>query len=228
MKSITSCRAGNCTNFAGFLCRNCGRMMCRQHYNVSKGLCLACAARSEKDGGCAAAFVGLVVVVVVIMVGYAIFSGLIGNFFTYHVWTTDTNAAIATAVASTPVTTVNGSSHVSISFIVQSTIDWQDTRLFIAKGTTITIKYVSGSWRPWPGVDFDGNGCTQGCDPTTHNIIEGCDHGGLIGRIGDSQMICILNNKRVTATESGNLYLRINDDKQDDDSGDITVQISSK
>ncbi len=124
--------------------------------------------------------------------------------------------------------TLNNSSHGSATFDVQATQDWQDSGVFISQGTTITIQYVSGSWRPWPGADFDGNGCTQGCDPVTHNLIVGCNHGGLIGRIGSSDMICILNSKTVTAAESGELYFRINDDKQDDDSGDITVQISSQ
>jgi hypothetical protein len=32
-KPFFACKFGNCTNFAGFLCRSCGRMLCRQHYN---------------------------------------------------------------------------------------------------------------------------------------------------------------------------------------------------
>ena len=62
---------------------------------------------------------------------------------------------------------------------------------------------------------------------TNDLILVGCNHGGLIGRIGSAQMICILNGKTVTATESGMLYLRINDPVISDDSGAITVRITS-
>lgn len=49
-KPFFACKFGNRTNFAGFLCRNCARIMCRQHYNTSKSLCLSCAAPSERMG----------------------------------------------------------------------------------------------------------------------------------------------------------------------------------
>jgi hypothetical protein len=114
----------------------------------------------------------------------------------------------------------------SILVNVDAVSDWQDSGVSVSQGMSVTITYVTGYWRPWPGVNFDGKGCTQGCDPVTHNLIVGCDHGGLIERIGSSQMICILNGATVTATELGELYLRINDDKQDDDSGAITVRIT--
>jgi hypothetical protein len=110
---------------------------------------------------------------------------------------------------------------------VQAASDWQDSGVFVSQGRPVTITYVSGYWRSWPGADWDGRGCTQGCDPVTANLIVGCDHGGLIGRIGSSQMICILNGTTVTATESGELYLRSNDSNTlYDNSGAITVRVT--
>lgn len=110
---------------------------------------------------------------------------------------------------------------------VQANSDWQNSGVSVSQGTVVKIEYVSGYWRPWPGVNFDGIGCTQGCSLTDDLILVGCNHGGLIGRIGSAQMICILNGKTVTATESGMLYLRINDPVISDDSGAITVRITS-
>lgn len=109
---------------------------------------------------------------------------------------------------------------------VQANSDWQNSGVFVSKGKVVTVEYVSGYWRPWPGANFDGKGCTQGCSLTNTLILVGCNHGGLIGRIGNTQMICILDGTTVTATESGALYLRINDPVIYDDSGAITVQIT--
>jgi serine/threonine protein kinase len=118
-------------------------------------------------------------------------------------------------------------SSTSTTLDVQAKSDWQNSGVFVAKGTVVTIEYVSGYWRPWPGVNFDGKGCTQGCSLTNVLLLVGCNHGGLIGRIGSSQMICILDGTTVTATASGVLYLRINDPQISDDSGAITVRITS-
>lgn len=110
--------------------------------------------------------------------------------------------------------------------VVQALSDWQNSGVYVPHLTLVTITYVSGRWNPWPGANFDGNGCTQGCDPVTANVIVGCDHGGLIGQIGSGPMICILDHIAVTASESGMLYLRINDKAISDDSGAITVRIT--
>jgi serine/threonine protein kinase len=124
-------------------------------------------------------------------------------------------------------TASSAQSSTSKTLDVQANSDWQNSGVFVPKGTVVTIEYVSGYWRPWPGVNFDGRGCTQGCSLTNVLILVGCNHGGLIGRIGSSQMICILDGTTVTATESGLLYLRINDPQISDDSGAITVRITS-
>jgi hypothetical protein len=118
-------------------------------------------------------------------------------------------------------------SSVSKTLDVQADSDWQNSGVFVLKGTAVTIEYITGYWRPWPGVNFDGKGCTQGCSLTNVLILVGCNHGGLIGRIGIAQMICILDGTKVIATESGLLYLRINDPQISDDSGSITVRITS-
>ncbi len=110
---------------------------------------------------------------------------------------------------------------------VQANSDWQNSGVSVLKGTVVTIEYVSGFWRPWPGVNFDGKGCLS-CNPQNdpNDIYVPCHHGSLIGRIG-TQVFCIANGATITATDTGTLDLRINDKVIYDDSGAITVRITS-
>ncbi len=111
---------------------------------------------------------------------------------------------------------------------VQANSDWQNSGVSVSKGTVVKIEYVSGNWRPWPGANFDGNGCLS-CNPQSdpNNIYVPCHHGSLIGRIG-TQVFCIGNGVTITATDTGTLDLRINDKVIYDDSGAITVRITLK
>lgn len=191
--------------------------------------------RTSMGGGSCS--LGCLVLLVLVICGSINYLGVsFDNYRQYHVFTysyTDALTAQAATVSAAPTVPVATKSpaHKTISkggkaqVDVQANSDWQDSGIPVLKGKVVHIEYVSGAWRPWPGVDFNAEGCTQGCDSTTNNLIVGCNHGGLIGRIG-SQMICVLKGATVTATDSGNLSLRINDQQTSDDSGFITVKIT--
>lgn len=75
MKSIGTCQFGNCTNqFKGYyLCKRCGKVVCRDHYDHNKSLCLSCAAPSEGECNSAAivgVLVGIALVIGVVVLIY--------------------------------------------------------------------------------------------------------------------------------------------------------------
>ncbi len=136
-----------------------------------------------------------------------------------------TQSTINTPTSGT--TPSSAQSSTSKTLDVQANSDWQNSGVHVSKGTVVTIEYVSGFWRPWPGVNFDGKGCLS-CNPQNdpNDIYVPCHHGSLIGRIG-TQVFCIANGATITATDTGTLDLRINDKVIYDDSGAITVRITS-
>lgn len=102
--------------------------------------------------------------------------------------------------------------------------DWQNTGVLVQPGDTLTIQYVSGKWSPWPGGYYDGEG--SGGDPyCSCNVMMNVSHAGLIGRIGDGVPFFVGNDLTIMSTETGYLYLGINDSVRDDNSGSITVRV---
>lgn len=90
MKSMFECKFGDCHNFPGFKCNRCGRMFCRQHFNHTKNLCLACAAPAEPIdwGNCAAWAVAIMVVLGVVI-------GIV-------VWVSHNNSSTSSTSTQTP------------------------------------------------------------------------------------------------------------------------------
>ncbi len=162
----------------------------------------------------------IITILVVMLVGGGVFVGILLGKGNSQVNTGHTPGIAKTIAPPTPTQIP------ATQVAVQADSDWQSSGVFVSQGTVVKIEYVSGYWRPWPGVNFDGTGCTQGCSLSNDLILVGCNHGGLIGRIGSTHMICVLDGTTVTAPESGMLYLRINDPVISDDSGAINVQIT--
>lgn len=59
-----------------------------------------------------------------------------------------------------------------------------------------------------------------------YNVLNSCNHGSLIGKIGKGDWFYIGSSKTITAKTKGYLRLRINDDREVDNSGYFTVNIN--
>ncbi|MBK9925608.1 MAG: hypothetical protein IPP66_09980 [Anaerolineales bacterium] len=110
---------------------------------------------------------------------------------------------------------------------------WQNTNIFVEKGTTVQVKVLDGEWTEWDGVrgDNSGNGSGYICAKTmkSENCIEPVPDfpsGALIGRI-DRQTLKIGFGGTFTADHSGVLQLRMNDADTGlyDNNGVLTVEV---
>jgi len=116
-------------------------------------------------------------------------------------------------------------------FTVSAAKDWQDTGVILHGGETVTISYVSGEWSPWPGGNLDAKGCLQaGCsqDPNQPENICCMAHAGLLGRIGEGAPFAVGMGTTIPNVGPGTVQLRINDLQLNDNSGELTVNISTQ
>lgn len=101
---------------------------------------------------------------------------------------------------------------------------WSSTGINISTGDIIRIQYIDGYWSPWLGNYTNAEGATT---LTFDDIIAGCKHGALIGRIGQNDPFCIgKNDFSKKGQEGGILYLMINDTDLNDNSGSIDLSIT--
>ena len=101
---------------------------------------------------------------------------------------------------------------------------WTDTNISLRPYDRISIEHISGHWSPWSNDFFDANGA--GGDPNCScNIVPG-SHASLIARIGDNPPFYIGNLASFEARQFGELYLGINDNITNDNSGSLTVRIT--
>ena len=126
----------------------------------------------------------------------------------------------------------------NVPIAVDSTPGWHPTGVTVVEGDIIKIKVVGGKWTPYR-VPFpeeirdqipeetrkelsseiyingyretDGSGSTLMCELDDKCLMLGRSVGGLIARINDS-MYFIGNQCEFKATESGQVFLQINDD----------------
>jgi|YelNatPaOPRAMG01_1025707.scaffolds.fasta_scaffold06444_10 hypothetical protein len=111
-----------------------------------------------------------------------------------------------------------------VIFDVMASTQWNNSGVTVKPGDTLEIKYLSGSWSPWPGGNYDALG--SGGDPRcTCNVIMGVSHAALIGKIGDNQPFLVGEEFRHTIGEEGVVFLGINDNRLSDNSGSLTVRI---
>jgi len=110
---------------------------------------------------------------------------------------------------------------------------WQNTNIFVEKGSTVQIKVLDGKWTEWKGMrEYNrGAGSNYICAVTmkAETCVESVPDfpsGALIGRI-DRQILKIGSSGKFTAAQSGVLQLRMNDGDTGihDNDGLLTVEV---
>jgi tetratricopeptide (TPR) repeat protein len=128
-----------------------------------------------------------------------------------------------------PVTTITRSPSEKL-ITVPAKNGWIDTGISVVQHQFLSVKYISGTWTPCdddsPYVDARGE--TDGSKNYADNIIRGCYHGALIGRIGDGSPFCVNSYFSENVKINGRLQLSINDTNLTDDDGEIVVEIRVK
>ncbi len=116
---------------------------------------------------------------------------------------------------------------------VDAALPWQDSGIYIKSGTAIDLNVIGGLWTHALGTwDYNrGDGSTYVCadllpPESCVEPIPEAPQGSLIGKIGD-HLFAIGRGTKLTAQQSGNLYLRINDGDNglDDNDGTLIVEV---
>jgi hypothetical protein len=120
---------------------------------------------------------------------------------------------------------------------VHSDRGWQSTRVEVNNGDSLSIDYETGNWTIKKGVvppsDADGRPATSAATLTCAcgEPLTGASRQALIGRIGSGQPFLVGNQRELTASEAGLLYLRMNDSDASlgahDGSIDVLIAISA-
>lgn len=134
-----------------------------------------------------------------------------------------TEAAVnATTTAATSGTSPQAGSGI----VVSGRQPWTSTGIMVRRGETVRLN-TTGEVRVGPGPDDAANpagvqgGRTAAGTPIPSSIV-----GALIGRIGNGEPFGIGNQASFPAPASGLLFLGINDNNFDDNSGEFRVEIS--
>lgn len=119
--------------------------------------------------------------------------------------------------------------------IVKADQDWQSTGFHVLRGEKILLEVVEGFWNAADGFLLDNNGrgygysCAQSAiankDDTTRCVLGEYTLGALIASIGRTRY-GIGNKCTFTATDSGEVYLRMNDNNSTGNSGKLVIEIS--
>ena len=109
---------------------------------------------------------------------------------------------------------------------VEGSQPWTDTGIAVRAGDTITFDAqgtvrISNNRNDIAGVGGTLSGRRESNAPMPNQVA-----GALIGRIGNSPAFFIGNRRSVRAPFNGRLYLGVNDDYLDDNSGDFQVTVS--
>ncbi|HEY5546607.1 MAG TPA: DUF4214 domain-containing protein [Gemmatimonadaceae bacterium] len=109
---------------------------------------------------------------------------------------------------------------------VEGTQPWTDTGINIRAGDTITFDgqgtvRISNNRNDIAGVGGTLSGRREANAPLPNQVA-----GALIARIGNSPPLFIGNRRSVRAPFGGRLYLGVNDDYLDDNSGDFQVTVT--
>lgn len=130
-----------------------------------------------------------------------------------------TNAAANAATATT-------GSQAGAAIVVSGRQPWTSTGITVRRGEVVTFN-TTGEVRVGPGADDAANpagvqgGRTAAGTPIPSSIV-----GALIGRIGNGAPFGIGNQTSVPMPASGVLFLGINDNNFDDNSGEFRVEIT--
>ena len=137
---------------------------------------------------------------------------------------------VVTPTLSQPGNQITGAVEVEID----STRGWQSTNIYMQQGITAVLEVIGGSWTNWKGQapynSGEGGGYICAKQISSSQCIEPLPNfpsDSLIGQIGDF-MFSVGNGNTITAEQSGELYLRINDgdDGLYDNDGKLRIRIS--
>lgn len=102
--------------------------------------------------------------------------------------------------------------------------DWQSLGIRVERGDLIEVS-AEGSWLYTPDEFHGPEGHDRYAAPSFYPV-QG-PGGSLIGRIGeDGSKFYVGRDMRITANESGILYMRINDDILSDNDGMVVVEVN--
>ena len=119
-----------------------------------------------------------------------------------------------------------GTSGQSRSLVVGGDRQWVDTGINVTAGDSITINAEGQIRLSRNGRDFaTAAGATSGRRPANGGTIPNAAAGALVARFGDSAPVLVGDNRTVRASRAGRLYLGVNDDVWDDNTGQYNVTI---
>jgi hypothetical protein len=119
----------------------------------------------------------------------------------------------------------------SVTIEVRADQGWQSTGVLVREGDLLIITQVDGAWSECPayGCPFrDANGNLESDLNQSNNILTGCHHAALIGRLSAYDMFCVGAAYAAPARRTGILELRINDQALDDNAGALSVRIERR
>jgi hypothetical protein len=148
---------------------------------------------------------------------------------------------------------VNQTVSSTVPIAVDATKDWQNTGFSVTRGDIIRVSVVGGKWtsarRSFPSdirpqlpeifrgaeiwVNYTPENSGDGSQPSCNDCpMPSVKIGALVGRIDTNDAFAIGNATIFTASQSGTLYLRINDGRKegttdlDDNAGILAVEIT--
>jgi hypothetical protein len=152
-------------------------------------------------------------------------------------------ASLVGLMAAAAVEPTSSEAQAAKPFKVSARIGWQQTPLYVRKGSEYSVEYKVGDWTvDYRNFDYVG---PQGYPPSIDSqIYQGCKlnpnwpYAMLLGKVGQNgQLFSVGGNgfsnlgdvRTFTAPTEGSLYLRIHDDDRclGDNGGSITVLLST-
>ncbi len=115
-------------------------------------------------------------------------------------------------------------SSASIDATIFADRSWQDSGVDIGTGNTVSIKYLEGTWQIDP--TYQAVDATGYFDQSYDGIVQDATIGALLAHVGNGKPFLVGTSISFTATDSGRLYLRVNDGLLSDNSGSVKVQIN--
>ena len=103
--------------------------------------------------------------------------------------------------------------------------DWVSTNVSVNRGERVNFT-ASGQVKYGPNRDHQASVAGQRLQRNPNAPVPNAPLGSLVGRIDDGPAFYIGSTKTVTMPGEGTLYLRVNDDIVDDNSGTFQVRIS--
>jgi hypothetical protein len=105
--------------------------------------------------------------------------------------------------------------------------EWVDTGIDLRAGDTVRINSDGQIRLSRNGQDFaTAAGSLQGRRPANGGTIPNAPAGALVARFGDSAPVLVGGNRTLRASRGGRLYLGVNDDYWDDNTGQYNVTVA--